>query len=106
MSGALDGPLPVVMNGATNMADLAGGQKTGLFYDQRDNQRFVASLARGTRVLDVCTHVGGFALAAIAGRTISHIIVTHSHLDHSPLARPLADALDCPVPSFPIDQRL
>ncbi len=30
-------------------------------------------------------------LAAINGRTVSHIIVTHSHMDHSPLARPLAD---------------
>ena len=31
-------------------------------------------------------------LAATRGETISHIFVTHSHLDHSPLARPLAEA--------------
>ncbi len=39
-------------------------------------------------------------LAAIAGRPVTQVIVTHSHLDHSPLARPLADALDCPVVAF------
>jgi 23S rRNA (cytosine1962-C5)-methyltransferase len=65
---APDAPLPVSMNGATYMADLTGGQKTGLFYDQRDNHAFAARLASGgARVLDVFCHVGGFALAALAG---------------------------------------
>ncbi|MDT8343741.1 MAG: class I SAM-dependent rRNA methyltransferase [Thermohalobaculum sp.] len=64
--GAIDGPIPVAMNGATYLADLTGGQKTGLFYDQRPNHAFAAGLARGGRVLDVFTHVGGFALAALA----------------------------------------
>src|SRR5258708_10145039 len=31
-------------------------------------------------------------LEATRGETISHIFVTHAHLDHSPLARPLAQA--------------
>ncbi|PTT81245.1 MBL fold metallo-hydrolase, partial [Pseudomonas sp. HMWF010] len=31
-------------------------------------------------------------LAALEGETVSHILVTHHHLDHSPLARPLAEA--------------
>jgi len=63
---APDGPIPVEMTGATYMADLTGGQKTGLFYDQRDNHAFVARLARGGSVLDVFSHVGGFALSALA----------------------------------------
>jgi glyoxylase-like metal-dependent hydrolase (beta-lactamase superfamily II) len=29
--------------------------------------------------------------AAIAGETVTHIFVTHRHLDHAPMARPLAD---------------
>jgi glyoxylase-like metal-dependent hydrolase (beta-lactamase superfamily II) len=29
-------------------------------------------------------------LGAVAGETVSHILITHHHLDHSPLARPLA----------------
>jgi 23S rRNA (cytosine1962-C5)-methyltransferase len=64
--GSIDGPVPVHMNGATYLADLMGGQKTGLFYDQRPNHAFAASLAKGARVLDVFAHVGGFALAALA----------------------------------------
>lgn len=61
-------PVPVQMNGATYMADLTGGQKTGLFYDQRENHAFAARLtAPGARVLDVFSHVGGFGLAMLAG---------------------------------------
>jgi 23S rRNA (cytosine1962-C5)-methyltransferase len=66
LRGAVEGPIPVAMNGATYMADLLGGQKTGLFFDQRPNHAFAARLARGARVLDVFSHVGGFSLAALA----------------------------------------
>ena len=76
--GTLDGPVPVPMNGATYMADLLGGQKTGLFYDQRPNHAFAARLARGARVLDVFSHVGGFALAALAGGAESALSVDGS----------------------------
>ena len=56
------------MNGATYMADLTGGQKTGLFYDQRPNHAFAAKLVHpGAQVLDVFSHVGGFGLAMLAG---------------------------------------
>lgn len=63
---APDAPIPVPMNGATYMADLMHGQKTGLFFDQRPNHAFAAGVAKGGRVLDVFTHVGGFALASLA----------------------------------------
>ncbi len=66
VAGDLAGPVEVPMNGARYLADLIGGQKTGLFYDQRPNHAFAASLARGARVLDVFAHVGGFGLAALA----------------------------------------
>jgi 23S rRNA (cytosine1962-C5)-methyltransferase len=66
LSGALDGPVAVPMNGTVYYADLVGGQKTGIFYDQRPNHAFAARLARGRSLLDVFTHVGGFALAALA----------------------------------------
>ena len=67
LRGSSDGPVPVRMNGATYMADIEGGQKTGLFFDQRDNHAFAAGLAKDGRVLDVFSHVGGFALAALVG---------------------------------------
>ncbi|OUD08235.1 hypothetical protein BVC71_14870 [Marivivens niveibacter] len=39
-------------------------------------------------------------LAAIDGRPVDAVIVTHSHLDHSPMARPLADRVGAPVIAF------
>ena len=36
-------------------------------------------------------------LAAVAGRRVSHVLVTHTHADHSPLARPFANAVDAPI---------
>lgn len=73
-----DAPVPVPMNGAIYMADLSGGQKTGLFYDQRPNHAFAARFAKGARVLDVFSHVGGFSLAALAGGATSALAVDGS----------------------------
>ncbi len=78
LRGGVDGPVPVPMNGAVYMADVLGGQKTGLFYDQRDNHAFAARLAPGGRVLDVFSHVGGFALAALAGGAAQALAVDGS----------------------------
>lgn len=66
--GQVDGPVELVENGTRLLADLTGGQKTGWFYDQRDNRAFMAGLARGRSVLDIYTYAGGFAVqAAVAG---------------------------------------
>lgn len=65
--GALEGPVELTENGARFFADLEGGQKTGWFYDQRDNRAAVARLANGRRVLDLYTYAGGFAVAAARG---------------------------------------
>lgn len=67
--------LAVEENGARYFADLAGGQKTGWYYDQRDNRAFMASLARGRSMLDAYCYSGGFGvLAARAGaREVSGI---------------------------------
>jgi 23S rRNA (cytosine1962-C5)-methyltransferase len=78
LCGTLDGPVPVPLNGAIYMADLLGGQKTGLFYDQRPNHAFAAGLAPGGRVLDVFSHVGGFALAALAAGAEAAVAVDAS----------------------------
>lgn len=72
-------PVPVQMNGATYMADLLGGQKTGLFFDQRPNHAFAARLAgNGARMLDVFAHVGGFALAGLVAGAGSALAVDGS----------------------------
>lgn len=78
IGSAPESPIPVTMNGATYMADLIGGQKTGLFFDQRPNHEFVSRLSNGARVLDVFSHVGGFGLAALAGGAASAMAVDGS----------------------------
>ncbi|WP_415403142.1 RSP_2647 family RNA methyltransferase [Tateyamaria sp. SN3-11] len=75
---APDAPIAVPMNGATYLADVTGGQKTGLFFDQRPNHAFAGNLARDARVLDVFSHVGGFGLAALAGGAVSALCVDGS----------------------------
>lgn len=60
--------IAVEENGARYFADLAEGQKTGWYYDQRDNRAFIAGLAKGKTVLDAYSYTGGFGiLAAKAG---------------------------------------
>jgi 23S rRNA (cytosine1962-C5)-methyltransferase len=46
---------------------LALAQKTGYYFDQRENRARVEELARGRTVLDACSYLGGFALAAARG---------------------------------------
>ncbi|UWR23858.1 MBL fold metallo-hydrolase [Sulfitobacter sp. S190] len=45
-------------------------------------------------------HLAAILSALEPGQRISHIVVTHSHLDHSPLARPLAERTGAPVLAF------
>lgn len=54
-------------NGVRFEADPEGGQKTGWFFDQRENRQRVARLVRGRRVLDLFTYGGGFGVTAAAG---------------------------------------
>jgi 23S rRNA (cytosine1962-C5)-methyltransferase len=68
VQGRLDGAVSLEENGARFFADLQGGQKTGWFYDQRDNRAWAACLAKDLRVLDCYAFAGGFTVqAALAG---------------------------------------
>ncbi|MGQ0645125.1 MAG: class I SAM-dependent rRNA methyltransferase [Elusimicrobiota bacterium] len=67
-SGAVDSPHVFELDGLKIAADPLGGQKTGFFFDQRDNRAALAPFCPGRRVLDVFCHTGGFGLwAAKAG---------------------------------------
>ena len=48
-------------------ADLAAGQKTGFYLDQRENRARVRRLAAGRTVLNLFSYSGGFSVAALAG---------------------------------------
>lgn len=67
------------------LADLMKGQKTGWFFDQRDNRHMMAKLSTGKSVLDVYSHSGGFALPAARAGASSVTL-----LDASGLALSLA----------------
>lgn len=60
------GPLPILENGLTFHVDVAEGQKTGFFLDQRENRLAVARYTAGHRVLDVFSYSGGFGITAAA----------------------------------------
>lgn len=49
---------------------------------------------------DSAAHLDAILRAVQPGQRISHIFVTHAHLDHSPLARGLANATGAPVLAF------
>lgn len=63
-----DTNVEIVENGVHYMVDIANGQKTGFFLDQKYNRLAMQNICRGKSVLDCFTHMGTFALnAGIAG---------------------------------------
>lgn len=63
-----DTKVPITENGVHYLVDVAEGQKTGFFLDQKYNRRAIQRLCSGAEVLDCFTHTGSFALnAGIAG---------------------------------------
>ena len=66
--GSVETTTELEENGARYLADLRVGQKTGWFFDQRDNRAWIARFAKDARVLDGYSYSGGFTLqAALAG---------------------------------------
>ncbi len=65
---AFDTNVEIVENGVHYMIDVANGQKTGFFLDQKYNRLAMQRICKGKKVLDCFTHMGTFALnAGIAG---------------------------------------
>jgi 23S rRNA (cytosine1962-C5)-methyltransferase len=72
------GPVVIDEDGLSFLVNLAEGQKTGFYLDQRDNRRAVARLAAGRRVLDGFCYTGGFALHAARAGAASVLAVDGS----------------------------
>jgi 23S rRNA (cytosine1962-C5)-methyltransferase len=64
------GPVAIEEDGVRFLVNIAEGQKTGFYLDQRENRRAVARYAAGRRVLDAFCYSGGFALHALAAGAI------------------------------------
>lgn len=68
LSKPFDTKVQIVENGVNYYVDVAEGQKTGFFLDQKYNRLAIQKLCKGAKVLDCFTHTGSFALnAGIAG---------------------------------------
>jgi 23S rRNA (cytosine1962-C5)-methyltransferase len=78
--GTLDGPVALIENDATFLIDPREGQKTGWYYDQRENRAFVARFARGQTVLDLYAYSAGFGLQAAAVGAARVVAVDRSQL--------------------------
>jgi 23S rRNA (cytosine1962-C5)-methyltransferase len=77
------GPVRFQENGLWFAADVARGQKTGFFLDQRENRARVEPLAAGKSVLNVFAYSGGFSLYAARGgaRQVSSLDISQPALD-------------------------
>ena len=67
LSEPFDPMVEIVENGVRYQVDVADGQKTGFFLDQKYNRLAIQPLAKGGKVLDCFTHTGAFALNAAKG---------------------------------------
>jgi len=74
IAGEVPGEASFTESGLTFTAELAGGQKTGFYCDQRDNRRLAGSLAGGRTVLDLFAHTAAFGVYAMRGGAVR---VTH-----------------------------
>jgi 23S rRNA (cytosine1962-C5)-methyltransferase len=86
IAGPIAGQFPAeasfTENGLAFTAELAGGQKTGFYCDQRENRRLAESLAGGRTVLDLFAHAGAFGVYAMRGGA-----VRVTHVESSPRLR-------------------
>lgn len=63
----VDGPVTFRENGIVFAADIVAGQKTGFFFDHRENRERVERLAAGQRTLNLFAYSGAFSLYAARG---------------------------------------
>ena len=76
--GALPKHIEVSENGLRFAVDVAEGQKTGYYLDQRDNRAFTGELAHDKEVLNCFCYTGGFSLYALRGGAKSVLSIDSS----------------------------
>jgi len=62
--GQINGPIEFEESGIRYSVDVLEGQKTGFFFDQRENRLAIKDHVRGKRTLDCFCYVGAWALSA------------------------------------------
>ena len=65
-----DTTVEIIENGVHYLVDVANGQKTGFFLDQKYNRLAMQRICKDKKVLDCFTHMGTFALKDVYKRQI------------------------------------
>ena len=63
--GEVPEKVEITENGTKFLVPVLKGQKTGWFYDHRDNRAKIAALSKGKRVLDVFSYAGGWGVQCL-----------------------------------------
>jgi 23S rRNA (cytosine1962-C5)-methyltransferase len=71
-------PVEIIENNWSFLVDVATGQKTGFYLDQRENRARVAAYSAGARVLNVFSYTGAFGVYAAANGAVGVINVDSS----------------------------
>ena len=100
LSDPFDTKVEIVENGVRYFVDVAEGQKTGFFLDQKYNRKAIWPLCPGAEVLDCFTHTGSFALNAALGGA-AHVTAVDVSESAVEMARAnaerncVSDVMDC-----------
>jgi 23S rRNA (cytosine1962-C5)-methyltransferase len=78
LRGKLPAELSITENGIQIAVDVAAGQKTGFYLDQRDNRKLIGELSEGRDVLNCFCYTGGFSLYALRGGAKSVLSIDSS----------------------------
>lgn len=78
LAGTLPETVVIEEDGLKFLVGLGKGQKTGFYFDQRDNRKVAASLAKGRNVLDLYCYSGAFALYAARAGALRVVAVDSS----------------------------
>ncbi len=76
--GQVPETVPLSENGVRFVAPVLAGQKTGWFYDHRDGRAQLQRWAKGRRVLDVFSYIGGWGIQALAAGASEAVLVDSS----------------------------
>jgi 23S rRNA (cytosine1962-C5)-methyltransferase len=92
--------LEILENGASFNAPATSGQKTGWFYDHRDNRQRLQSWVRDCRVLDVFSYLGAWGIeAAVAGASEVHCVDSSQealdYVAHNAALNRVSDKVNC-----------
>lgn len=77
--GTHSGRLQIQTENGLFWVDLLGGQKTGFYFDQRDNRQALAPYCKGKRMLDAFCYSGGFGIAAAREGAKEVVLVDSAH---------------------------